>query len=513
MFDYHQRASILSQLSEDFFDVIIIGGGITGAGIALDAQSRGLKVALFEMQDFAAGTSSRSTKLIHGGVRYLKQGQIGVVKKTGNERTVLKKLASHLTRPVNVLIPVYKYSSLKLWQVKLGMWFFEQIVNITKKNEYKSYKPKQVNDLVPELKKKDLKGAVSYVEYLTNDSRLTFSCIRKAYDLGAKTLNYTKVSSFLYEKNDIAGVAVTDLISGKEFNVKGKIVINAGGPWVDELRDLDKKDSSLELILTKGIHIVMNRTHFPIQTAIYFEADDQRMIFAIPKGDITYVGTTDTFYNDDKQNPVVTGEDIRYLINSINHKFPRLNLSLEHIKSSWAGLRPLINEEGKDPSEISRKDEIFESNRGLISIAGGKLTGYRLMAKQITNMVCKRLGNKKKSQTKDVLLYGSGIKDVPTYINSLCLSSPHVSCKDIEDTVYLYGTYAKAMIDELNALNTDIDREDIVMKWLDFSLKNEMVCTAADFFARRTELQRFDPDTVKLTEELVEDRIEAYLKG
>lgn len=504
------RKHIQEELSSSQFDVLVIGGGITGAGIALDAQKRGLKVALLEMQDFASGTSSRSTKLIHGGIRYLKQGQIGVVRKTGNERTILQYLAPHLTRSVDIMIPVYKTSSTKLWHLRVGMWFFERIVSVRKRHKYKTYSDatKVINN-VPSLGKKGLQGACSYTEFLTNDARLTFSCVKTAIDLGAKALNYASVKRFTYDdQGALNGVYAQDEFTKEQFTVKAKKIVNAAGPWVDELRDLDKKDASSELILTKGIHIVMKKQDFPIDMAVYFEADDQRMIFAVPKGDITYVGTTDTFYTEDRVNPEATGEDIQYLLSSINQKFPQLSLTKEKVISTWAGLRPLINEAGKKPSEISRKDEVFESEAGLISIAGGKLTGYRLMAKQVVDKICKKLDYKVLCTTDKQVLVGGDIKDVKAYIHNLCTSAVNMSCKDVEDTVYLYGNKASEIIERLSIVGEDVSTDDVVMAWLDYSLENEMIFTSEDFLTRRTELTYFNPVLAKRMKKQITEKIE-----
>ncbi len=489
------RVNIQKDLTSTEFDVLVIGGGITGAGIALDAQLRGLNVALLEMQDFASGTSSRSTKLIHGGIRYLKQGQIGVVRKTGNERAILQYLAPHLTRPIEILIPIYNSSSLKLWQLKIGMWFFERIVSVRKRHKFKSYSdPTKVVSSVPSLNKKELKGACSYTEFLTNDARLTFSCIKTAMNMGAKVLNYSKVTEFIYDKRGkINGVEVLDTITNTRYQVKAKSIVNAGGPWVDELRDLDKKDALSELILTKGIHIVIKRIHFPIDMGVYFEADDKRMIFAVPKGDVTYIGTTDTFYTEDLANPLATGEDIQYIISSINQKFPQLALTKESVISTWAGLRPLINEGGKKPSEISRKDEVFVSDAGLISIAGGKLTGYRLMAKQVVDKITKQLVHNVPCTTDKKVLIGGDIDDLKVFTHSLCTFAVNMSCKDVEDTVSLYGSEAKVIIENVCASGQDISTEDTVLAWFDYSMEHEMVNTVDDFLVRRTELSYFNP--------------------
>lgn len=388
MFSALNRVDVAQQLAYETYDVVVIGGGITGAGIALDASKRGMKVALIEMQDFAAGTSSRSTKLIHGGLRYLKQLQVSVVKSSGQERAIVYENGPHVTTPLWMLLPFHKGGTFGPFSTSIGLRVYDYLAGVKKHERRKMLSREETILRAPLVKKEGLVGSGYYVEYRTDDARLTIEVMKKAVELGAKILNYTKAVAFLYDENGkVNGITAEDIFTKQTFNIQAKKVINATGPWVDEVRKKDKsKVNHKHLRLTKGIHLVIDEKHFPLEQAVYFDTkDDKRMIFAIPRNGKTYVGTTDTVYEADKRQPVATAEDRDYLLAAVNYMFPTIQLKKEHIESSWAGIRPLIWEEGKDPSEISRKDEIWESDSGLLTIAGGKLTGYRHMAEEVVD--------------------------------------------------------------------------------------------------------------------------------
>jgi len=240
----------------------------------------------------------------------------------------------------------------------------------------------KVLNMEPLLNTTDLIGGGIYKEYRTDDSRLVIEILKKANQYNSKSLNYARVNDFTYNNEKIAGLKAYDEILDEDFEVKARCVINATGPWVDDLRLKDNEVGDKKLQLTKGVHIVVPFERLPINQSIYFDVADGRMIFAIPRDKITYIGTTDTFYSEDKDNPEVTTEDVAYLLQAVNHMFPDVQLIADDIESDWAGLRPLIGEADKKPSELSRKDEIFTSASNLISIAGGKLTGYRKMAQR-----------------------------------------------------------------------------------------------------------------------------------
>ncbi len=387
MFSSLQRDKILALMSETVFDVIVIGGGITGCGIALDASLRGMKTALVEMQDFSAGTSSRSTKLVHGGLRYLKQLQIGVVAEVGKERAIVYENGPHVTTPIWMLLPIYKEGSFGYWSTAVGLRLYDFLAGVKPSERRRMLKAKEVLEKVPLIKKDGLKGAGYYVEYRTDDARLTIEVAKEAVSQSAKLINYVKVVELLYDaQQQVSGVRVVDSITGQQHNIQARKVINAAGPWVDQVRKLDHHTSSnKQLQLSKGVHLVIDHSNLPLEQAIYFDTSDKRMIFAIPREGKIYIGTTDTPFEGNISSPHVTEDDMHYLLNAVQEMFPTVKIDVPMLESSWAGVRPLIYQSGRSPSEISRKDEIWVADSGLITIAGGKLTGYRLMAEKVVD--------------------------------------------------------------------------------------------------------------------------------
>ncbi|MEJ2163286.1 MAG: glycerol-3-phosphate dehydrogenase/oxidase, partial [Robiginitalea sp.] len=386
------RSEDLAAITSQEFDLLIIGGGITGAGIALDASSRGLKVVLLEKGDFASGTSSKSTKLIHGGLRYLRQFDFWLVAEVGSERAIVHSVAPHLVLPEKMLLPLIDGGSYGKWLTSIGLKVYDILAQVGGDDKRRMLEKKEALKLEPLLPEKILKGAGYYAEYRTDDARLTIENLKTSLQYGAKALNYAKVTEFRYDADGkVCGVQFNDLIGGGSHEVKSKFVISAAGPWVDELRSVNRSKKGKRLHLTKGVHLVFPYEKLPVKQSVYFDVPDGRMIFAIPRGKITYVGTTDTNYNSDKDDVRTDLADALYLISAVNNMFPSIELEISDIQSSWAGLRPLIHEEGKSASELSRKDEVFTSDTGLISIAGGKLTGYRKMAERAVNKISRLL--------------------------------------------------------------------------------------------------------------------------
>jgi len=382
-----ERERMLRSLEGETVDLLVIGGGITGAGIALDAAARGLRTALVEMQDFAAGTSSRSTKLIHGGLRYLKQLEFKVVAETGRERAVVYENGPHVTTPEWMLLPFYEGGQLGPVTSRLGLTLYDWLARVKKDEWHRMLDPNETLAREPLLRRDGLKGGGYYVEYRTDDARLTLEVLKRAVELGATAVNYAAVTELRYDGSRLTGAVVQDRIGGGAYELRARHVVNATGPWVDGIREMDRSKRGKTLRLTKGVHLVFDQARFPLRQAVYFDTPDGRMVFAIPRDGKTYIGTTDTDYAGDPAHPRMEEDDLRYLLDAANHMFPSLGLAPEDVESSWAGLRPLIRQEGKSPSEISRKDEIFVSPSGLISIAGGKLTGYRKMAERIVDLV------------------------------------------------------------------------------------------------------------------------------
>ncbi len=497
-FSRQTRQQWFDNLEADSYDLIVIGGGITGAGILLDATSRGMKTLLVEMQDYGAGTSSRSTKLVHGGIRYLKQKDFKLVAEVGKERAVVRNNARHLVHPIPVMVPIYKGGSMKKWELRLGMWLFEWLVRIQEKFLSKSYNKTETLKREPTLNPEHLVGSVKYFENRTDDARLTLENIKTAVELGAKALNYVKAEEFVFDaEQKIAGAKVVDQLTGESQTVKAKNIISAAGPWVDDVRERDDVSAEHKLVLTKGVHLVFKNERLPINNAVYFDTHDNRMAFAVPAGDITYLGTTDTFYKGDLADPDVTEEDISYLLKSVNLKFPSLHLTNEDIISTWSGLRPLINEEGKQPSEISRKEEVFIADSGLISIAGGKLTGYRKMAEKATDLVAQRMKNNTPCNTANINLVG-GQADNEAHFYELEAEALRNALKlglAKKEALWLlskYGTDTFSVLNYEGTTNTTLPT--YLAMALSYSRKYEMVMTEDDFTTRRSSFSFFEPD-------------------
>ena len=448
-FSFFNRERITNDLQAAEFDLLIIGGGITGSGIALDAASRGMKVALIEKNDFASGTSSKSTKLIHGGLRYLKQFDFWLVKEVGTERAIVHKLAPHLVIPEKMILPLIDGGTYGSWLTSVGLKVYDILASVEGEDKRKMLTKKEALEKEPLLPKNILNGAGYYAEYRTDDARLTIEVLKTALDYNAKIINYTVAKEFIYEDNRVVGAKVKDTLSGNEFNIKAKYVVNACGPWVDELRQINHSKIGKRLHLTKGVHLVVAHDKLPVKQSVYFDVPDGRMMFAIPRGKVTYFGTTDTNYQKDKNHVNTTLVDAMYLISAVNNMFPEINLSLEDVQSSWAGLRPLIHKEGKSASELSRKDEIFVSDTELISIAGGKLTGYRKMAERIVDLVTKKHKRRFEKEfddikTEEIVLSGGAFKDsseVKSYTDAIYnrIAEVDFSEKDAEYLVYHYG--------------------------------------------------------------------------
>ncbi|MFC5984910.1 glycerol-3-phosphate dehydrogenase/oxidase [Marinicrinis lubricantis] len=510
-FSGRRRTETLTWMQENKHDVLIIGGGITGAGIALDAASRGFKTALVDMQDFAAGTSSRSTKLIHGGLRYLKNLEFGVVAEVGKERAIVYENGPHVTTPERMLLPFYRGGTFGKFQASLGLRLYDFLAGVKRQERRVMLSAEQTLEKEPLLRKEGLLGGGSYVEYRTDDARLTLEVLKKAVECGARAVNYAEVEQLLYDPNGtLIGVQVRDRLSGKPYHIHARYIVNAAGPWVDQLREKDQSKQGKTLHLTKGVHLVIDGRRFPLRQAVYFDTPDGRMVFAIPREGKTYIGTTDTNYKGDLSDPRISDDDVMYLLRAANDMFPRLELTRADIESGWSGLRPLIHQEGKDPSEISRKDEIFESPSGLISIAGGKLTGYRKMAETIVDLICRRERGQgrevRESMTRTLPISGGdvgGSAGWMAYVKQAAMDGEQAGL-DAESACRLarkYGSNARQVFQQLR------DHKETAAKYglpnslfaeVMYAIAHEMAVKPVDFFIRRSGALLFDIETVRM---------------
>jgi glycerol-3-phosphate dehydrogenase len=497
-FSSNTRKKQLETMENEQYDLLIIGGGITGAGIALDAALRGMKVALVEMQDFAAGTSSRSTKLVHGGLRYLKQFQVAMVAEVGREREIVYENGPHVTTPEWMLLPLHKGGTFGRLTTSVALRVYDFLAGVKKTERRTMLSAEETIQKEPLLKEAGLKGGGYYVEYRTDDARLTIEVLKAALAKGAHCVNYAKAVEFIYENKKIVGCKINDMIMNEKYKIIATKVVNAAGPWVDDVRKTDYARNNKQLRLTKGVHIVINQSVFPLRQAIYFDTPDGRMVFAVPRNGKAYVGTTDTFFDQNVANPKMSREDLDYLLNAIQFMFPKVNVTEKDVESSWAGVRPLIYKDGKDPSDISRKDEIWEAESGLITIAGGKLTGYRKMAEAVVDLVFERIKKEnpklhfKKSQTKSYRISGGkvgGSKGLQSFIANKEKDAVQYGFTQ-EEGHYLARIYG-SNVEELFKYGRQYDTRTlklsrIVYAQLMYAIEQEMAIKPVDFFIRRT---------------------------
>jgi glycerol-3-phosphate dehydrogenase len=511
-FSIEYRKSKISQIQDQQYDLLIIGGGITGAGILLDAQARGLKALLVEMQDFASGTSSRSTKLIHGGLRYLKQLEFKLVADVGRERAIVYENGPHVTRSEPMLLPLITGGTINSFGAFVGIWLYDKLAGVKKHEHRKMLSKEKTLEAEPLLSKENLNGGAYYYEYRTDDARLTIEIIKEGVERGGVALNYSKLTSFIYEEGKIKGAIINDLLNNYNFTIKANRVVNAAGPWVDEVMKLDDVKKSGNLFLTKGVHIVVDYKKFPLKQSVYFDVKDGRMVFAIPRDGKTYIGTTDTEYHDNLANPEITLDDKTYILNAIKHVFPSVNISINDIESGWAGLRPLVRQAGKLPSEISRKDEVYVNDSGLISIAGGKLTGYRKMAKKILDKIGKLDQKDLKDCTTHKIPISGGkvggsanfIKFVRNFIQEGIKLG--VSENDARAVAEIYGSNAPIVFDLLCNNRQEAEKSripDLLFARLLYSVEYEMAITPTDFFGRRTGMIYFNLSEVEKYKDVV----------
>ncbi len=386
-----RRRAALDALGAETFDVLVIGGGINGAGIARDAAMRGMRTALVERADFASGTSSRSSKLIHGGLRYLEQGEIRLVLESVRERERLRTLAPHLVRPQEFVVPIYRGGPVGRWKLAAGLWAYDVLAGFWNVRRHRMLGRRELEAAEPTLRREGLQGAGAYWDYRTDDARLVLETALAAADAGAIVVSYAEVVGFLKDGGRIVGARVGDRFGAREVVVRARVVVNATGPWVDRVAALDEP-AAPRLRLTKGAHVIVPRSRIGHQAALVLRAvADGRVMFVIPWGEHSLVGTTDTDHPGGPDvGPVVEASDVAYLLDTVNHYFPAARLVADDVVSAFAGVRPLVAPppgEAVNPSSVSREEEVSMSASGLVTIAGGKLTTYRLIAAAIVDRV------------------------------------------------------------------------------------------------------------------------------
>ena len=480
--DFRNRESVYRALESDAFDVLVIGAGITGCGIARDAALRGMKVALVDAREIASGTSGRSSKLIHGGMRYMAAGQLNVVKEAAIERKALRKIAPHLTQPTSMLLPApSKGAVLKL---KAAMFAYEKLGEVVKSERHVFWNQETLQQNEPALLADKLVGAVVYPEYTTDDARLTLANARSARAAGADVLTYAPVTEIFVENGKAGGALLGDALGNSGARVRAKIVVNAAGPWIDAVRRLEEGTAPPMLQLTKGIHVVLKHERLPIRNTVIMQTPDRRSIFVVPRGEFVYFGTTDTFYPSAEYSPSITREDIAYLMDVGSASFAQGPFGNGDIVSVWSGIRPLLAQKGKKPSEISRKNETLHGPAGVLSIAGGKLTSYRSMAERVVDECENVLGIPHRNETTSIERLPGGDCEENLAPVVLELEGKGLSLHEAERAARLYGSEAADVFGASAPIEAEVA----------FAVSHEGACTLDDFWSRRSIRARFDHD-------------------
>jgi glycerol-3-phosphate dehydrogenase len=410
------RAERLRALGTEQFDVLIIGGGVTGSGSARDAALRGLKVALVEREDFASGTSSRSSRLIHGGLRYLEHGHLGLVFESSIERRRLLQLAPHLVRPLAFIWPVYEGARVPQWKLNAGLMLYDALSLFRNVKGYQRLNARRVHEAEPGLRTDGLKGGARYYDAATDDARLTLANALGASEAGATVLNHASVRQLVMHEGQARGAVVVDHLTGQEVTVRARAVVNATGPWSDEIRKLDSPERMGPAVRgSKGVHIAVPRERLGHRDALtLLSPKDGRVMFVLPAEGFTIIGTTETSTRAHPAEVRASEADVAYLLESANASFPAAHLTREDVVSAWAGIRPLVASgyQGSqaDPGSASREHAIDVSPAGVLAISGGKLTTYRVMARDVVDAVERHLGQaRRKSPTETLPLPGGDI--------------------------------------------------------------------------------------------------------
>jgi glycerol-3-phosphate dehydrogenase len=488
------RSERFAALEAREFDVLVVGGGVTGCAIARDSALRGLTVALVEKDDFASGTSSRSSRLIHGGVRYLEHGHLHLVFESSAERRRLLRIAPHLVRPLEFTWPVYSGARIPRWKLGAGLTLYDVLALFRNVGRHHRLSRAAVLDREPMLRSDGLLGGASYFDAATNDARLTLANALGAAEAGAVVLNHAPVTAFFVERGTIAGATVQDAVTKATVTVRARVVVNATGPWSDAVRRLDPSSvpNSASQVLrgSKGAHIAVPRTRVGNRDALTLVSpSDGRVFFVLPAQELAIVGTTDTYTACSPDDARASNEDVRYLLDAANAFFPNAKLRGDDVVSAWAGIRPLLPTAADTPGAVTREHAVITSASGLVSITGGKLTTYRVMARDVVRVVLRRLRRRSgEDRTETLPLPGGDFQSLGGLI-----AEAERTIGDGALARHLAISHGTRWNDVWDAIRRDADGRALVaselpytMGELRYSVANEMAQTLGDLLVRRT---------------------------
>lgn len=502
--------------TESEYDLVIIGGGIVGAGVARDAASRGMKVALIEKNDFAWGTSSRSSKLIHGGIRYLENLEFGLVFEALSERERLYHIAPHLVHPLKFILPLYKDSRVGMFKMSLGMWLYDTLA-LFQSGLHERLDKNETLERAPHLKSEKLLGSFVYPDAYMDDDRLVIETLRSAHSYGAHIANFVEATGVLYENPKspspasgqsqktfgedqlkIIGIVCKNNKGGEEFTIRAKHVVSSVGPWTDELGSKLLGDWKKKLRPSKGVHITLRKDKIQLNDAVVMPADrDNRIVFGIPRHEMFIIGTTDTDFSGSPDKVQAEPEDISYLLGIANEFFPGANITAQDILAHYAGVRPLVRDDAAGSAgKTSREHEFFLDPRGITFIAGGKYTTYRLISEEAVELVLSQFSMEERmkfSQSKSLEPLNPEVspanlqraKGSQEKLASLC----HLTPQEVGLIIDRHGLEGVTMIDEAKRSKLGLWEVEAL-----HAARTTMCLNLTDFFTRRTPLYLSEKD-------------------
>ena len=486
-----ERNTLMKRIRELPCDMLIVGGGITGACIARDAAIRGIRVVLVEKRDFAWGTSSRSSKLIHGGFRYLEQLDFRLVFEGTQERATLSKIASHLVRPVPFVYPLYRGEKYGRLAVGAGMWLYDLLATFKAYRRHKMLNVEAMAERVPLLEQKGLAGGAIYYDAMTYDAALTVAMIEDAVNRGAFCVNYVAYEGVKYQAGNVVGARIRDRETNELCTIKTPWIIHAAGPYTDDVQSRAGLVGSSRVRPTKGSHIVVSREKLPLDAAVVMKSRrDQRVTFALPWGPVTVVGTTDTDFRGDLHNLNADREDVDYLLDVTRDHFPDLVLNYEDIICTWAGLRPLLKDDQAESYTVSREHAIYRDPAGILTVCGGKLTTCRKMAEDVVDCFLEQqsreyCANIRRCATHEIFLNGAeGITSVDD-LERWASSIESILNVDADVAEYLVQAYGSRTLDLFANGILDNGGGKPLVEGLPY-LVAEIDIAVEKFFARKT---------------------------
>jgi glycerol-3-phosphate dehydrogenase len=488
------RAEAFSALKKGV-DVLVVGGGINGAGIFRDASLRNISAGLVEMNDFASGTSSRSSKLIHGGVRYLEHMDFGLVMESSLERTRLMRLLPDLIQPAPFLLPVFKDSPHGLFVMDLGLWLYDALAFFRNFHLHRVLNPREVLARFPELKQAGLRGGVLYYDCRVNDARLVINNIVSGCKNGGTAVNYAKVEKVVKADGKIVGAVVHDVLTGENHEIPCRVLVSAAGPWTNGFHKILEGVDGKILRLTKGIHLLFSQKRFKADmAAVITSRDDRRIVFVIPWEEYTLVGTTDTDFDGDPDAVFPDKSDVAYLLNLVNGFFPGLSLRAGDALSAFAGLRPLVLS-GGSASSVSRKDKILKTASGAYLVGGGKLTTFRSISEKVVDRILRDLPLESRRRVGPCRTAACQLIDKPANMSGSRIGQALPARQDGSVLDYLFSRYGSGAMEVLKDAAKDprlAERLDPALPFIfaeiPYGVRHEMLLSITDFFRLRTEI-------------------------